>query len=90
MFIILVGMPYHTIMFRFFLYSQVDVTIDDINDNMPTFQQSTITRSLSEASVPGTTKLPLIPAIDNDSPIYAIVRYELIPENEFRLQVRYK
>lgn len=55
---------------------KVTVEIIDINDNAPKFPDPVVTLSVSESAIVGSTYI--VPAaIDPDSPLFGVQRYEL-------------
>lgn len=66
---------------------RVHITIQDMNDNPPKFDQPHIVSSLPESTGPGVL-FPIQPAQDPDSPTFGVKRYELVDNiGIFRLQV---
>ena len=71
----------------YFEIIKVSVTIQDLNDNAPVFDEDKVSLSLTEASVPETL-LSLPTARDPDSPVFGIREYKLEPDSDvFRLKV---
>ncbi|XP_069711082.1 protocadherin-23 [Phaenicophaeus curvirostris] len=56
----------------------VCIEIEDINDNQPVFEQAVYVTSISSHTHPGTEIINVV-ATDQDSGIYGIVTYELVP-----------
>ncbi len=72
---------------EYFQIIKVTVTIEDLNDNTPTFPENPVERFLSEASGPGAS-LTLAPADDRDSPRNNIKSYTQISGlDTFQLRV---
>lgn len=63
---------------RFFQLLKITVEILDINDNAPNFEESHVTRYISENTEVGSL-LPLPLASDQDTSQYSIHRYEIYP-----------
>ena len=64
---------------RFFQIIKVLVTIEDRNDNQPSFPQQSISTAISESAMPGTT-FAVPSAEDLDSGANGIKTYEIRPE----------
>ncbi|XP_059674194.1 protocadherin-23, partial [Gavia stellata] len=56
----------------------VRIEIEDINDNLPVFEQAVYVTSISSHTQPGTEIINVV-ATDRDSGIYGVVTYELVP-----------
>ena len=71
---------------EYFQVITITLNITDLNDNTPTFPSAETTVRFLESSAPGTTvRLPL--AMDSDSPLNAVKRYQLIAApSEFELR----
>ena len=65
---------------------KVVVSVNDQNDNAPTFRDRTTTRSIPEDTPPGTS-ISIPPAEDIDGPQYGIKGYQIIGPAEFELKV---
>ncbi|XP_075131515.1 protocadherin alpha-5-like isoform X8 [Leptodactylus fuscus] len=65
----------------------VDVEIEDINDNFPTFSAKQYNISIAESRVVG-TRFPLEGAVDDDIGINSVRSYELNPNAFFTLEVQ--
>ena len=64
---------------QFFQIIKVRITIEDRNDNQPSFPQQSISTAISESAMPGTT-FAVPSAEDLDSGINGIKTYEIRPE----------
>jgi Cadherin-like len=65
----------------FFTIVKLSVEISDVNDNAPRFRQSSYTIEVRE-STSGGSSFPLPTAVDLDSRLYGIRRYQLDPETD--------
>ena len=65
---------------------KVVVSVNDQNDNAPTFRDRTTTRSIPE-DTPPRTSISIPPAEDIDSPQYGVKGYQIIGPVEFELKV---
>ena len=73
---------------QYFQIIKVTVSIEDLNDNTPTFPENPVERFLSEASGPGAS-LPIQAAEDPDSPRHNIKQYRQVSGlDAFELRVR--
>ena len=72
----------------FFHIFKTTLTILDLNDQTPTFEQSSLTRSLSEAASIGDVVL-LPTARDDDGPAFGVTRYELRGVDAWAFQLRH-
>ena len=65
---------------------KVVVSVNDQNDNAPTFRDRTTTRSIPEDTPPGVS-ISIPPAEDIDSPHYGVKGYQMTGPVEFELKV---
>uniref|UniRef100_A0A3B1JWS4 Protocadherin 1 gamma 9 n=1 Tax=Astyanax mexicanus TaxID=7994 RepID=A0A3B1JWS4_ASTMX len=65
---------------------RVIVEVQDINDNAPAFPKSSVSLEISENTISG-TRFPLDSAVDLDVGINGIQRYELSPNDNFKLEI---
>ncbi|ELT88168.1 hypothetical protein CAPTEDRAFT_228852, partial [Capitella teleta] len=65
---------------QYFEILKVNITIVDINDEWPLFDDSVVFVTVSENAVVGSS-IALPRAVDNDSPEYGIMLYRIMPEN---------
>ena len=75
---------------QYFQIIKINVTIRDINDNIPRFPQQSMSHEMLESTLPGSSFI--IPAAqDPDSPPYGIHGYKLVPESRtFELHLTHK
>lgn len=72
---------------NFFQIIKTVVVIEDVNDQTPTFDPDTVSVEMSESAAIGSL-ISLPAAVDRDSSIYAVQRYELSPRGTpFDLQI---
>ncbi|KAL5011918.1 hypothetical protein ScPMuIL_010469 [Solemya velum] len=64
----------------FFKKIEITIFLHDINDNEPSFRESSTQLSISEAVLVGTS-FTIDGAVDKDSSNYSVKRYQVIPEN---------
>ena len=72
---------------RYFRKLRVEVSFDDVNDNDPRFQTTTVRLDVSEATAPGSA-LPLPTAHDPDGPPFSVDRYELVSPDTDAFELR--
>lgn len=65
---------------------KIAVSINDQNDNAPTFRDATVTRSIPEDTPPGTS-FSIPTADDTDSPKFGVKDYHMTGPSEFELKV---
>jgi len=65
----------------------VDVVVDDVNDNTPTFDRQSVVVRVLESAVPKLSVYALPAATDADSAAFGVARYELTPNDTFALQL---
>ncbi|NWV74872.1 PCDGA protein, partial [Dasyornis broadbenti] len=68
-------------------FYEIQVEIEDINDNAPSFQEAEMDLRLSETTAPG-ARFPLAEAHDPDSGRNSLKSYELIGDEHFSLAVQ--
>ncbi|KAK2169792.1 hypothetical protein LSH36_7g18000 [Paralvinella palmiformis] len=65
---------------QYFQVIPIRIEVLDVNDNAPTFSETEVSESLSEASVAGSTFVALPIPEDVDSPANGLHRFEVIPD----------